>query len=396
MGPKTTPSPRPSTPSPAAAAGLATPDKASVLSGDPGLEHVAMLNHTYNLGVPLAESLQSPASKERQARADTHFRRHNNITNLLRFHHYKDRRRLEAVLGDFAVQARALHSNWVAKTGAARGTLPSPRPVDPPRAQRVEEQLAMQELLLSLLDTSKTAILQQGIPTVPRNPAAPATAPTHADSGLPHDTSTRPLPPVRLTLEPQIEALDMRGLGRFVGEDSRPRSPDARSTSSTSSASSAMYSALDSFEEQPPFGGQTFDTEVDPGNENEEFSDENWYRSGPLRRPASQESLSVSDGVLEALKESFGLHGTSATPSREERPAWRSRTAYSSIPAMEHLQLFDEECTAAQGEPPSAPLDPVPGLWDRLCHVFRMFSGHASPCIVRDRSNAWQHRLLNG
>ncbi|CAK7233064.1 hypothetical protein SCUCBS95973_008468 [Sporothrix curviconia] len=381
MGPKVRPQPQPPAPP-------VTPVKARRLDNDPGRQRVEMLNQIYNLGVPVAEGPQSPADKERMARVDVHFRRYNSITNLLRIHHYKEPHRLQAVLDDFDAQARERSSNWVPKPCAARGVIPSPRAGSPPKAQRMEDQVAMQELLLFLLETSRTAMVQvqpaaaaaasnddnnnaQRWSPAPAGPTMVAVnvniytpSPVH-DATLAADIDRVPVimrigqpavrerPQARFSMD---ENQDLRGL---VPENGRPRSPGGSSTSS------AMYSALDSFEE-PPFPSQTtVDAgNTDVGNETEEFPDEEWYRSMPLRRPASQESFAASDGLLEAMEESFGLFANVASPAPAERPDSRDSTSttYSSIPDMENLQITD--VGDAPDKPESGPWNPVPGLWD--------------------------------
>ncbi|CAK7224138.1 hypothetical protein SBRCBS47491_005446 [Sporothrix bragantina] len=375
---------------PAAAAAAAvgppvTPVKARRLDNDPGRQHVEMLNQIYNLGVPVVEGPQSPADKERVARLDAQFRRHNSITNLLRIHHYKEPHRLQAVLDDFEVQAHERSSNWVQRPRAGRGVVPAHRAPSPPQAQRMEDQVELQELLLSLLEASRAAMIQQTATDSNSQrfqPAGPAmvavnvnihSAPTAYDSTLAADIDRVPVitrigqAVVRERPLPRVVVDENQGLLSFVSENDRPRSPGGSSTSS------AMYSALDSFEEQQgPFPSQTtVDVEeTDLGNETEEFPDEDWYRSMPLRRPTSQESFAASDGLLEAMEKSFGLFDNVASPAGAERPDSldNTSTTYSSIPDIENLQITD--VGDAPGEPESGPWDPVPGLWDRLINIF--------------------------
>ncbi|CAK7200250.1 hypothetical protein SEUCBS139899_002941 [Sporothrix eucalyptigena] len=366
----------------AVAAAPVTPVKARRPGNDPGREHVAKLNQIYNLGVPLADDPQSPAEKERMALVDSHFRRYNSITNLLRIHYYKEPHRLQAVLDDFDAQAREQSTNWVCTACATRGILPSPRSDGPPRAQRTEDQIAMQKLLLSLLETSRATMLQQNNsqgwkPAAPKMVAVNVnvhTPPAEHDATVAADIDRMAVitrlgqPVVRARPQPQPQVVfdghqDLRG---FAPEGGRPSSRGGSSTSS------AMYSALDSFEDQP-FESQTtvdVDADVDPSNETEEFPDEDWYRSMPLRRPASQESFAVSDGVLEALEESFGLFDTTLSSAGAQGPEAEASTDYDSIPGMENLQISDDEFNDVPGGPQSGPWDPVPGLWDRLRNVF--------------------------
>ncbi|KAL1900112.1 hypothetical protein Sste5346_002420 [Sporothrix stenoceras] len=383
-----TPKHRPPQPAPAVG-GPVTPVKSRLTEGDPGREHVAMLNHIYNLGVLLPEGPQSPADKERKAQVDAHFRRHNSITNLLRIHHYKEPHRLQAVLADFAAQARDQNSNWVRKNQTTRGVLPSPRHDAPPRAQRWEDQVAMQEILLSLLEASKMAMMKPAstprwIPPAPAPPSVMAdldvNVPVHND-GLVADIDRVPVlsrfgqPVVRT--KPELEPVENQDDDVFVLEINRPRS------SGGSSTSSAMYSALDSFEDRP-FESQTTigadpEFDYDEGNETEAFPEEEWYRSAvPFRRPPSQESFEFTDDIREAMEElekfdeSLGLYNTTIDDTTiGQKPDSPSSTAYSSIPEMEDLQLSEEEVfNDAPGEPQSGTPEPVPGLRERLTGIF--------------------------
>ena len=400
MGPKLRQKAPPPPPPPPPAVGAAvafpvTPVKARRLDSDPGRQHVEKLNQVYNLGVPLAEQPLSPADKDRMARVDAHFRRHNSITNLLRIHHYKDPYRLQAVLDDFDAQARERSSNWVHKSRTARGLIPSPRATSPPQAQRMDDQVEMQELLLSLLEASRSAMVQQtnsggggggssqqskagGLSMAAVN-AGNQTPPLFHDATLNADIDRVPVI-TRIgqaivrerQQQTQEAALEKRVLQGLESGDSRPRSSSV-SSSGSSTASSAMYSALDSFEEQTYPSHTTVDADdTDSANETEEFPDEEWYRSMPLRRPASQESFAVSDGMLEAFEESFGLFDNVASPAGVQRSETRDSTdtTDSGLLDMEALRLAD--AGDAPGESESGPPEPVPGLWDRLTNIFRM------------------------
>ncbi|KJR81489.1 RNA-dependent RNA polymerase [Sporothrix schenckii 1099-18] len=366
-----TPRDRPPQP-PAAVAAPVTPVKVKENGGDPGRGHVAKLNGIYNLGVPFAEG--SPADKARKGRVDAHFGRHSRITDLLRFLHYRGPDRLQAVLDDFDAKVCDQNANWVRKTRVTRSVLPSSKMDNAPRAQGLEDQIAMQELLLSLLEASRDVLLQP-VTSPTRRPPPPAmavldvNAPVH-DAQLAADIDRVPvvsrfgLPVVRTRPEPDV--VERQDIDVFVPEDNRPRS------SGGSSTSSSMYSALDSFEgpvdgyfDSQTTVGADAEPDKDEGNETEVFSDEE-YSPAPLRRPPSQESFAASDDVLEALDESFGLYDITDV----QKPNSPSSTAYSSIPEMEDLQLSEEEYSDAPGEPQPGPPHPVPGLWDRLSGVF--------------------------
>ncbi|CAK7264606.1 hypothetical protein SEPCBS57363_001160 [Sporothrix epigloea] len=379
-------------PAPAGAASPSTPIKTGRLDNDPGRQLVEMLNQKYNLGVPLAEGPQSPADKERMARVDSHFRRYNSITNLLRIHYYKEPHRLQAVLDDFDAQVHDRSRQLVRRPHTIRGIVPIKEAFTSLQAPRVEDRVEMQDLLLALLEASRTAMVQQTSvqnsqewrqwkrtspfvdPLNDRmNPPLPyndATSTTNINRRSMIDRTVqafaRETPRSRVEIPwPRVEATkDQDSHGTFL-ENYRPQSPGGSSTSS------AMYSAMDSFEEHP-FSSQTtvYADDADDGdvvNRMDEFFNEDWYRSIPLRKSTSQESLAVSDSLLEAFKESCALYEDVASTAGVKRPE-STRTAYSKMPLTENRKTSD--VGGALGEPDPRPWAPVPGLWDRLENIF--------------------------
>ncbi|OAA56359.1 RNA-dependent RNA polymerase [Niveomyces insectorum RCEF 264] len=204
--------------------GQATPTKGTGWPGpDAAREQVAALNRLYNLGVALPEARQSPAEKDKRARRDTHFRRHNSIVNLVRFHYSKGPAHFQAVLDDFDQQARTQTSNWVRKPRATRSLLPEAGSASVPRALLAEDQTALQELLLDVLEASRWSLINR-----PAGGASPAAEPAQpAQPGRRHQKQhAAPGGLARSASEEKVELLQPSyPVLRFAQEPRQPPKP---------------------------------------------------------------------------------------------------------------------------------------------------------------------------
>ncbi len=351
-----------------AAQAPATPVKRTQAPKDPGREHVARLNASYNLGVPLTTNPQTPADKEEQARADTNYERYTKITNILRFLHYSDEYILQGVLDEFDVEARKLSTR-------------SPREGKMPHAQRAKDQVTLQNILLALLQESQQGIIQGRSSSSDssggsrkRNKGKAPEVPTFIDvlakqdGGLAGDIDQTPvIPRMGVSALPSRSRSTLEtNSGPTESATVRPRSRSV-STSSEASTSSAMYSALDSFEEQEPFDSQTT---AEPDTE------ELWENVRQMQLAPSQESYTASEGSLAVLEESLLQY------ENKERQDAIDPSQYSDIPGPEDLRLWAEhgfgEVTPSPAISKPAtfetyPLtEPTPGLQERLLHIFRM------------------------
>ncbi len=128
-----------------------TPSKR--MAGNIAVERVIRnLNSDYRLGVRIPDPSLSPTRRKELGEHDEHFARSDSICRGIQFLFYQRGDALDIVLDSFFNEAKAASLRWVPKPRADPSTIPSASA--PPKARTADQQLGLQTILMSIIDTS--------------------------------------------------------------------------------------------------------------------------------------------------------------------------------------------------------------------------------------------------
>jgi hypothetical protein len=257
-----------------AGAGTALPKTPSKqLVGSAAVERVIRnLNNDYGLAIDVPDPSLSPSRRRQLSAENEQYDRCDRICRGIQFLYYQRGDTLDQALDSFFHEAKAASLRWVPKPRADPGTLPSA--TAPPKAQTEGQQLSLQTILVSVIDSFKARrtpallipkpaspavfLIDEGNGGSPHSPDSPASTGSKRsfDGGFDDSANKRPRGK-ELAVSPCpsptpsstfIDALDKvpsrRRLGRAPVDWSpeRRRQDEERSSSTDTSGSSRVSS----------------------------------------------------------------------------------------------------------------------------------------------------------